>query len=130
MCNGSRQEVGKDCFDTFAPVVDYSSVRLLVSLSFANQWHMFHWDISTAFVNAMAEEPVWVRFPPGIPGVSSGTVAKLKKALYGTKSAPKSWYKLLSSFIIDEGFESVAGHPCLFIRRTMVDGNHRFGIIC
>ena len=122
VCNGSRQEVGKDCFDTFAPVVDYSSVRLLVSLSFANQWHMFHWDISTAFVNAMAEEPVWVRFPPGIPGVSSGTVAKLKKALYGTKSAPKSWYKLLSSFIIDEGFESVAGHPCLFIRRTMVDG--------
>jgi hypothetical protein len=42
--------------------------------------------------------------------------------LYGSKSAPKLWYNCLYQFIIDLGFKSVAGHPCLFIRVTRVRG--------
>jgi hypothetical protein len=46
----------------------------------------------------------------------------LKRNLYGSKSAPKLWYNCLNAFIIELGFKSVAGHPCLFIRMTVVDG--------
>ncbi len=32
------------------------------------------------------------------------------------------WYNCLYAFIIELGFKSVAGHPCLLIRITVVDG--------
>ena len=51
-----------------------------------------------------------------------GTIARLKRNLYGSKSAPKLWYKCLHEVLIELGFKSVAGHPCLFIRITTVAG--------
>jgi hypothetical protein len=125
--DGSRAQIGVDVFDTYAPVIDYSTVRLLISLAFGNNWKMFHWDISVAFTNAKAEEETYVRFPKGFPdglfhGYKEGTIARLKRNLYGSKSAPKLWYKCLHEVLIELGFKSVAGHPCLFIRITNVAG--------
>ena len=126
--DGSRAKVGEDVFDTYAPVIDYSTVRLLISLAFGNNWTMFHWDISVAFTNGKAEEETYVKFPQSFPadlfpGYKGGTIARLKRNLYGSKSAPKLWYKCLYAAIIELGFKSVAGHPCLFIRVTIIDGN-------
>jgi hypothetical protein len=88
---------------------------------------MFHWDISVAFTNAKAEEESYVRFPKSFPedlfpGYTRGTIARLKRNLYGSKSAPKLWYNCLYQFVIELGFKSVSGHPCLFIRITVVEG--------
>ncbi len=117
--DGSRAKVGEDVFDTYAPVI-----------AFGNNWAMFHWDISVAFTNAKAEEETYVQFPqsfpadlfPGYKG-GLGTIARLKRNLYGSKSAPKLWYKCLYAVIIELVFKSIAGHPCLFIRVTIIDGN-------
>ena len=65
--DGSRAQIGVDVFDTYAPVIDYSTVRLLISLAFGNKWEMFHWGISAAFTNAKAEEETYVRFPKSFP---------------------------------------------------------------
>ncbi len=35
---------------------------------------------------------------------------------------PLLWYKCLHEVFIELGFQSVAGHPCLFIRITNVAG--------
>ncbi len=40
--DGSRAQVGVDVFDTYAQVIDYSTVWLLISLAFGNHWEMFH----------------------------------------------------------------------------------------
>ena len=125
--DGSRAQIGVDVFDTYAPVIDYSTVRLLISLAFGNNWELFHWDISVAFTNAKAEEETYVRFPKSFPeglfpGYKGGTIARLRRNLYGSKSAPKLWYKCLYEVLIELGFKSVAGHPCLFIRITNVAG--------
>jgi hypothetical protein len=114
-------QVGVDVFDTFAPVIDYSSVRLLISTAFGNGWDMYHWDISVAFTNADAHEQTFVRFPPNFPsdicpGFSGGTLARPANNLYGSKSAPKWWYKCLYEYLINIGFKSVAGHPSMLIR--------------
>ena len=132
--DGSRQIVGVDVFDTFAPVIDYSTVRLLISTAFGNRWDMFHWDISVAFTNADSHENTYVKFPQNFPsdicpGFTGGTIAKLNKNLYGSKSAPKWWYKCLYSFLIEIGFKSVAGHPCLLIRITIVAGDMHIVVI-
>ncbi len=126
--DGSRAKVGEDVFYTYAPVIDYSTVRLLISLAFGNNWAMFHLGISVAFTNAKAEEETSVKFPQSFPadlfpGYKGGTIAKLKRNLYGSKSAPKLWYKCLYAVIVELGFKFVAGHPCLFIPVTIIDGN-------
>jgi hypothetical protein len=77
--------------------------------------------------NAKAEEETYVQFPKHFPeglfhGYKEGTIARLKRNLYGSKSAPKLWYKCLHEVLIELGFKSVAGHPCLFIRITNVAG--------
>ena len=89
---------------------------------------MFHWDISVAFTNAKAEEETYVKFvqcfPADLfPGYKAGTIARLKRNLYCSKSAPKLWYKCLYAVMIELWFKSVAGHPCLFLRVTIIDGN-------
>ena len=78
--DGSRAQIGIDVFDTYVPVIDYSTVRLLISLAFGNNWEMFHWDISVAFTNAKADEETYVRFPKSFPsdlfpGFKGGTIA-------------------------------------------------------
>ena len=57
--DGSRAQIGIDVFDTYAPIIDYSTVRLLISLAFGNKWEMFHWDISVAsqMLDATSTEP-------------------------------------------------------------------------
>ncbi len=65
--DGSRAQNGVDVFDTYAPVIDYSTVRPFISLAFGNNWQMFHWDISVAFTNAKSEEETYVRFPKSFP---------------------------------------------------------------
>ncbi len=47
--DGSRAQIGIDVLDTYAPVIDYSPVWVLISLVFGNNWEMYHWNISVAF---------------------------------------------------------------------------------
>ena len=46
-------KVGIDVFDTYAPVIDYSTVRLLISLAFGNKWEMFHWESSLGYISGI-----------------------------------------------------------------------------
>jgi hypothetical protein len=92
--DGSRAQIAVVVFDTYGPVIDYSTVQLLISLAFGNNWEMFHWDISVAFTGAKAEEETYVRFPKSFPSYlfpvfKGGTIARLKRNLYCRKSAPK-----------------------------------------
>ena len=74
----------------------------------------------SCITNAKAEEETYVVFQKDFPddichGYQGGTYAKLRRNIYGSKSARKLLYKCLYQFIIDLEFKSVAGHPCLFI---------------
>ena len=53
-----------------------------------------------------------------IPGIQSEGYSRLNRNLYGSKSAPRLWYKRLVEFLKSVDFESVAGHPCLFIKQS------------
>nr|GFC07050.1 hypothetical protein [Tanacetum cinerariifolium] len=45
-------------------------------------------------------------------------VYKLKKALYGLKQASRTWYDMLSSFLISQDFYKGSVDPTLFIRKN------------
>nr|GFB02153.1 hypothetical protein [Tanacetum cinerariifolium] len=45
-------------------------------------------------------------------------VYNLKKALYGLKQAPRTWYDMLSSFLLSQEFSKGSVDPILFIRKN------------
>ena len=95
--DGSPAVVDSDVFDTYSPVINFSSLRSLIILAFGNRWEMRRWDI-LAFTNALPEEPTYVRYPKKMPdGFISclnfkwGRLCLVTSKLYGSKTAPKLW---------------------------------------
>nr|GEZ83198.1 retrovirus-related Pol polyprotein from transposon TNT 1-94 [Tanacetum cinerariifolium] len=65
------------------------------------------------------EEEVYVSQPDGfVDQDNPNHVYKLKKALCGLKQAPRTWYDMLSSFLISRYFSKGSVDPTLFIRRN------------
>lgn len=74
-----------------------------------------HIDVNTAFLYADLLKPMFMQGPPGYP-CQDGYCLKVVKALYGCRTAPREWYKTLSTFIISMGFKKTLLDPCLFVR--------------
>ena len=58
-----QQIKGLDVFDTFAPVVQWSVVRLVLTLSIALGLETIQVDYANAFVQATLDKPVYVQCP-------------------------------------------------------------------
>ncbi|GJR61589.1 retrovirus-related pol polyprotein from transposon TNT 1-94 [Tanacetum coccineum] len=65
---------------------------------------------------------VYVSQPNGLVDPDNPNhVYRLKKALYGLKSAPRAWYDILLSFLPSQGFSKGTVDPTLFISRKGKD---------
>ncbi|GKE26433.1 retrovirus-related pol polyprotein from transposon TNT 1-94, partial [Tanacetum coccineum] len=70
------------------------------------------------FEESFAPEEVYVSQPDGfVDPDNPNHVYKLKKTLYGLKHAPRTWYDMLSSFLISQDFSKGSVDPTLFIHR-------------
>ena len=66
------------------PVARMESIRLLLALAAAKDWHAHHLDIKSAFLNDELAETVFVRQPPDfVVKGAEHRVLRLRKALYG-----------------------------------------------
>ena len=87
-----KQIEGLDYFDKYAPVVYWSTVRLLLCTSISQGWKTKQVDFSNAFVQAELEEDVYIGLPSGFEGPEGQdrkeVVLKLNKSLYGLVQAP------------------------------------------
>ncbi|VVT54805.1 uncharacterized protein SAPINGB_P004271 [Magnusiomyces paraingens] len=92
---GFRQKFGVDYVDTFAPVMRFSTVRLIFAL----------------------KEDIYVKPPTGIDhNTPPGMVWKLNKSLYGLKQAPLCWNKKLVDKLEALGYKAAKKEPCLFYK--------------
>jgi hypothetical protein len=79
-------------------------------------------DYMQAFPQADLEEPVYMRIPEGWHVTDSDgnplerMAIKLKKNLYGTKTAARNWFQKLKKGLEGRGFKASTIDPCLFIR--------------
>jgi hypothetical protein len=101
---------------TYAPVVDWGTVRLLFTLSVAHQLPTKQIDFRNAFVQSSLPEPINLELSQGFD--SDGKVLKVEKSLYGDKRAPKLWFEhLRDNLICDQlGFRQSKSDPCLFLK--------------
>lgn len=116
---GFLQVFGFDYTETYAPVLCYHTLRLILALVAAEDYELHQMDVETAFLNATVEEDIYMRVPEGVDA-PPGTVCKLKKALYGIKQAPHAWHaEIAHTLIVVLGYISSKLDPCLFTRPTM-----------
>ena len=118
---GDQQEYGVNYFETFAPVVQWSTIRVLLILILTNAWKTRVIDYTNAFPQANIDTDIFVE-TPALFGCRSGEdkVLKLKKSLYGLKQSPRTFYQHLSKGLQTRGWTVSNIDPCLFMKRDMI----------
>ena len=109
---------------TYAPVVKWYSIRLVLSLTLVNGWYTQQIDYVLAYPQAPIEKEIFMKIPRGmeIKGRNKDNyVLKLHRNIYGQKQAGRVWYKYLTCKLIDEvGFVKSGVEECVFTRGKMI----------
>jgi hypothetical protein len=91
--HGGQQTWGQDYWDTYAPVVTWASVRLLLIIAKIHKLESKSIDFVLAFPQADLDVPVYMELPPGVTPIDETDdnrrryVLRLNKSLYGLKQA-------------------------------------------
>ena len=122
--DGSRQQYGIDYTDTYAPVISWTTVRILLILSVLLNLKTRQVDYVQAFPQASLpeDETIFMEIPDGYTpnGHPKTKVLQLLKNLYGLKQAAFHWNELLRSGLIKLGFTQSAIDPCLFLKKGII----------
>ena len=112
---GDQQLEGIDFFETYAPVVQWTTVRLMLILEILLQLKSKQGDVTAAFLHAelKPEERVFVEMPLGFR--QKGKVLKLKRTLYGLRQSPRAFWQYLTDAMVASGMEVSKMDPCLFV---------------
>ena len=116
---GNYQIYGIDYAEVFAPVVRYETLRLLLAIACAEGYEVHQVDISTAFLNGILEEEIFIQLPEGaaVEPNNKQLGCKLEKSLYGLKQAPRVWYNLLNKVLFSLGFTRCNKDYCIYVKR-------------
>ncbi|GKD64699.1 retrovirus-related pol polyprotein from transposon TNT 1-94, partial [Tanacetum coccineum] len=118
VAHGYRQEEGIDFEEFFALVARLEAIRIFLAFAAHMNMVIYQMDVKTAFLNGNLREEVYVSQPDRfVDPDKPNYVYKLKKALYGLKQALRTWYDMLSSFLISNDFSKGSVDPTMFIRR-------------
>ena len=118
---GDKQKEGVDYDEKYAPVVSWSTVRMLMRLALKEDWKTRQVDFQNAFAQAPLKENVYIKLPPMFDGEdSSDIVLKLNKSLYGLVQAPLTWYDYLKMEFANQEFIPSEIDPCLFYGKDMM----------
>ena len=107
--------------ETFAPVVEWSTIRMLFSLGVMDDWKTASIDFASAFTQATLPEPIYLELPPGFQKANphlQDMVMKITTSLYGDQRAANLWYNRIRDALVDDlKFKCSDYDPCLFIRK-------------
>nr|GEV89312.1 hypothetical protein [Tanacetum cinerariifolium] len=113
------QEEGIDFEESFALVARLEAIWIFLAYATHKNMVVYQMDVKTVFLNGNIREEVYVSQQDGfVDQDSPNHVYKLKKALFGLKQAPRTWYDMLLSFLISQDFSKGSADPTLFIRRN------------
>ncbi|OWZ16541.1 LOW QUALITY PROTEIN: Retrovirus-related Gag-pol Polyprotein [Phytophthora megakarya] len=103
---GCQQEFGVNYWETYAPMVSFEAVKLVLLLALHYDLLCEHIDFVTAFLNGPIGEDVEIYMEmPKYFDDGSGQVCRLLRSLYGLKQAPLIWYQVLDKHLRSCGFQ-------------------------
>ncbi|GJW06855.1 putative ribonuclease H-like domain-containing protein [Tanacetum coccineum] len=122
VAQGYTQEEGIDYDEVFAPVARIKAIRLFLAYASFKDFVVYQMDVKSAFIYGKIEEEVYVCQPPGFEDPDfPDKVYKVERALCGLHQAPRAWYEILSTYLLDNGFQRGKIDKTLFIRRDKGD---------
>ena len=129
VAQGFSQIQGIDFEDTYAPVVRYDSLRILLRVAAARKLDVHQMDFDTAYLNSSLTEEIYAKHPPGVniltgdvnddddgshQAITTSLILKLCKTLYGLKQSGREWFGTLRESLQRHGFQQLNFDPCVF----------------
>jgi len=121
--HGGMQTWGENYWETYAPVVNWLSVRILMIVSIIHDLETRSMDFILAFPQAELDTDVFMELPFGFEapcGNNKAYVLKLNKSLYGLKQAAHNWFKTLDKGLQDRGFKPSNIDRCVYLRKDCI----------
>ena len=122
VCRGFNEQIA-DKDDIYAGTPMLSSFRCLLTLSMSRGWEMYTGDVSTAFLHAdVRDDGIHVEPPTGEDTDSEGrrVVWRLRKAMYGLRSAPKSWQDHFAGVVMSIGMRRMKSDSSVFVSKNCI----------
>lgn len=97
-----EQEHGTNYWETYAPVAQWISIRLIICLASINRWQVKTFDFVQAFQQAPSESELYIDIPKGcvVNGPNEEWALKVINNIYGPKQAGRVRYKFLADKLI------------------------------
>ena len=119
--HGGMQVHGVNYWETYSPVVRWSTIRLILTISIMNGWYTRQLDFVLAYPQAPVECDLYMAIPYGYEIKDPKRYAlKLRKNLYGQKQAGRVWNKYLTKILLDSGFIQSKVDECMFYFNTCI----------
>ena len=121
--HGGKQTYGINYYETYAPVVTWFAIRLLIIFAILFKWSLKQVDFVMAYAQAPIETDMYMELPHGVQtehGHSKDFVLKLEANLYGQKQAGRVWNQFLVDKLRSIGFKQSMIDECVFYRGTTI----------
>jgi hypothetical protein len=118
-----KQKYGVNYYDTYAPVVTWFAVRLLLVFGLLFGWSLRQVDFVMAYPQAPIEMDMYKELPNGIVvkgGNSTDHILKLLQNLYGQKQAGHVWNKYLNEKLREINFSQSLVDDCVFYQDNVI----------
>lgn len=114
--HGGMSVYGEHYWETYAPVVNWMSVRLMLIFAEINKLHTRSIDFTLAFPQADVKTEIYMEAPIGC-NISEGYVLQIMKNIYGLKDAGATWFEHLVNGLTELGFRPSAVDPCIYFKQ-------------
>jgi hypothetical protein len=123
--HGGMQQWGENYWETYSPVVNMLTVRLILIIAHVHKLDSKSIDFVLAFPQADLDVDIWMELPRGMVPDHDETnkhlyVLKLKKNLYGLKQASFNWFDKLKTGLMDRDFKPSQIDSCLYYKKGMI----------
>ena len=106
---------------TTSPVMTRSTRQYLLQIAANRRWSVYKGDVSGAFLQGRPypEDLFCVPCPEICEAMNLpvGSVTKMKRACYGVVDAPLEWYRTVTEFLAELGFERQWSDACSWVYR-------------
>jgi hypothetical protein len=118
------QTWGHNYWETYAPVVNWASVCLILAIAKIHGLSSKSIDFVLAFPQSDLKIPVFMELPISFDAPNNEDwkfyVLRLNKSLYGLKQAGYNWFAMLSNGLQDRGFIQSNIDPCVFFGQKCI----------
>jgi hypothetical protein len=116
------QKEGIDFFETWAPVVQWSTIQIVMVLAAKLGLQLVQCAITAAFIHGRVPpvEEIYVHQPHGFKQGKGTEVLCLRCTLYGLCQPPQYFYKYFIGRLVKQGLTLSNFDPCLFLSSTLI----------